>query len=293
MGALLLAFGIVGDWSKIGLIDTEAGSGELYVGETFDTPDGPITIGEYQYIRIDPEFTIQKYLNAFRLFAESGVEVTIGDSISHAWAGQGGLLDKQGKAADRGGNSYTAWRQLTPEHNALVDCMLQNPCHVIATMRSKTEYVMEANDKGKMVPKKVGMAPVQREGMEYEFTVMLEIDQKHIATTSKDRTNLFNGRYFQIAPSTGKALKDWLEKGAEAMMGDTELGLLMDEADKAGAQEALDELKIKATAAKPRMREDQIKLLGGSIVAASKRLVGSPAMTAAQAVNGATHTEAA
>lgn len=215
MGALLLAYGITGDWDKIGLVDTEAGSGELYVGETADTPDGPIKIGEYNYIRIDPPFTVAKYLEAIRAFEKSGVSLIITDSLSHAWAGQGGLLDKQGKVADRIGNSYTAWREVTPEHNSLVEMILQSSCHMICTMRSKTEYVLETNEKGKQQPKKVGMAPVQRDGMEYEFTVFLDIDHKHIATASKDRTNRLKGQYFQIAPSVGKTMLDWLDNGID------------------------------------------------------------------------------
>lgn len=215
IGALLLAFGITGDWSKIGLIDTENGSGELYVGHTVHTPEGAVTIGEYLYCRIEPDYEVSKYIDAQKSMEKAGVEVVIHDSTSHAWAGAGGLLDKQGKIADKSGNSYTAWRSITPEHNLFVETMLGSPCHIIATMRSKQEYVLETNEKGKQVPKKVGMAPVQREGMEYEFTVMLDIDMKHIATASKDRTSIFDGRFFQISPKTGQQLREWLELGKE------------------------------------------------------------------------------
>jgi hypothetical protein len=82
-------------------------------------------------------------------------------------------------------------------------------------MRSKTEYVLETNDRGKQVPKKVGMAPIQRDGMEYEFTVMLDIDASHVASTTKDRTSLFDGRYFKIGKDTGEELRTWLESGVE------------------------------------------------------------------------------
>lgn len=215
MSALLLAYGITGDWDKIGFIDSEAGSGELYVGTEAQCPEGIVKIGEYQYIGLDPEYTVPKYTNAIRAFEQAGMEVIITDSLTHAWAGVGGLLDKQGKVADRSGNSYTAWRSVTPEHNALVDAILQSSAHQICTMRSKTEYVMETNDKGKQTPRKVGMAPVQRDGMEYEFTVFLDIDHKHIATASKDRTNTLAGRFFQISPATGKELRAWLDGGVD------------------------------------------------------------------------------
>lgn len=199
--SLLMAFGIGG---KIGLIDTEHGSGDLYAH-----------LGNYDVITLDQPYTAQRYLEAIRAFETAGYDVIIIDSLSHAWAGEGGLLDKQGKVADRTKNSYTAWREVTPDHNALVNAMLQSPAHIIATMRSKTEYVLETNDKGKQVPKKVGMAPVQRDGMEYEFTVMLDLDQSHVATASKDRTGLFDGQYFTPSQETGQTLLAWLDDGVD------------------------------------------------------------------------------
>lgn len=215
MSSLLMAFGIVGDWSKIGLIDTENGSGELYVGQRVETPEGDVVIGNYLYCRIEAPFEPKKYISAQKAMEEAGVECVIEDSLSHAWSGSGGLLEKQGRESDRTGNSYTAWRNVTPDHNNLVESILTSPCHMICTMRSKQEYVLETNEKGKQVPKKVGMAPVQREGMEYEFTVMLDMDMKHIATSSKDRTSILDGTYFKPSPATGKALKNWLESGKD------------------------------------------------------------------------------
>jgi len=199
--ALLMAFGLGG---KVGLIDTEHGSGHLYAH-----------LGDYDVIGIEAPYTVAKYTQAIKAFEEAGYTTIIIDSLSHAWAGDGGLLDKQGKLADRGTNSFAAWRTITPEHNTLVDAMLQSPCHIIATMRAKQDYVLEVNDKGKQTPKKVGMAPVQREGMEYEFTVMLDVDMHHVASASKDRTSLFDGRYFKISQDTGRELLAWLETGAD------------------------------------------------------------------------------
>ena len=197
--ALLMAFGLGG---KVGLIDTEHGSGHLYAH-----------LGDYDVIGLEAPYTVAKYTQAIKAFEEAGYTTIIIDSLSHAWAGDGGLLDKQGKLADRGTNTFAAWRTITPEHNTLVDAMLQSPCHIIATMRAKQDYVLEVNDKGKQMPKKVGMAPVQREGMEYEFTVMLDVDMHHVASASKDRTSLFDGRYFKISQDTGKELLTWLETG--------------------------------------------------------------------------------
>lgn len=199
--ALLLAFGLGG---KVGLIDTEHGSGDLYAH-----------LGDYDIISVEAPYTVAKYTQAIKAFEAAGYATIIVDSLSHAWAGDGGLLDKQGKMADRGTNSFAAWRTITPEHNALVDAMLSSPCHIIATMRAKQEYVLETNSKGKQEPKKVGMAPVQREGMEYEFTVMLDVDMNHIASASKDRTSLFDGQYMKVTADTGKMLLAWLETGTE------------------------------------------------------------------------------
>ena len=212
LSSLLIAYGLVGDWSKIGLIDTEQGSGELYVG----TEISGVKIGEYMYGRITPPFEVSRYLEAVHALEQAGAEVIIVDSLSHAWAGEGGLLDKQGKIADRIKNSYTAWREVTPEHNQLVEVMLQSSSHIIACLRAKTEYALEETDKGKKAPKKVGMAPIQRDGLEYEFTVVLDLDQKHTASSSKDRTGMFDGRYFTPGPDTGKELLAWLEMGTDA-----------------------------------------------------------------------------
>jgi hypothetical protein len=217
MGALLIAYGLAGDWGKIGLLDTEQGSGELYVDTK--VPGTSTVIGEYLYWRVDAPYTIPKYLEGMKELEAAGCEVVILDSISHAWSGTGGLLDKVGNIAKRSntGNSYTAWRDVTPEHNSFVEAMLTSRAHVIATMRSKTEYVLEVNDKGKQVPRKIGLAPVQREGLDYEFTVVLEVDQaNHMAGATKDRTAMFDGEFFKLSPETGQRLKEWLERGVDA-----------------------------------------------------------------------------
>lgn len=198
--ALLLAFGLGG---KVGLIDTEHGSGDLYAH-----------LGDYDIIGIEAPYTVKKYLDAIKAFEAAGYSTIIIDSLSHAWAGDGGLLDKQGKIAGTG-NGYAAWRTVTPEHNSLVTAMLSSPAHIIATVRSKQDYVQEKDSNNKTVIRKVGLAPVQRDGLEYEFSVMLNIDDQHIANASKDRTGIFDGLYFKITQDTGKDLLAWLETGVE------------------------------------------------------------------------------
>ncbi len=193
-------------WEKVCVIDTENESGSLYVGKSV----AGITVGEYLTINLDAPYSAARYLEAITLAEQNGVEYLIIDSLSHAWTGEGGLLDVQGNVAKRSGNSYTAWREVTPMHNKLVDKILQCPMHVAVTLRTKTEYVIEENGSGKKTPRKIGMAPVFRDGIEYEFTLFLELDQNHAAAATKDRTGLFDGQYFVVGPDTGKRIHDWL-----------------------------------------------------------------------------------
>lgn len=202
-GALLIAQGLGG---RIALIDTENGSGELYADAC-----------DYDVCQITPDFTPDKYVAAIHEAERAGYDVIIIDSLSHAWSGEGGILEYVDKLKGRG-NDFAAWRKATPLHNALVNAMLQSPCHIIATMRAKTAYDMEKDERtGKIKPIKIGLAPVQRDGMDYEFTVVFEIDQqRHLAEATKDRTSLFDGQVFQITPETGEKLKGWLETGLPA-----------------------------------------------------------------------------
>jgi hypothetical protein len=201
--ALQLAFGL---GIKIDLIDTEHGSGDLYAD-----------LGDYDVITLEPPYTVAKYRGAIRTFEEAGYDTIIVDSLSHAWSGEGGLLDKQGQLENSGKyrNSFATWREITPEHNRLVEQMLGSPAHVIATMRTKTEYVVEKDDRGKNSVRKLGLSPVQRDGVEYEFTLVLDVAENHTARASKDRTSLFDGWCDRISAATGRTLRQWLESGTE------------------------------------------------------------------------------
>lgn len=211
--ALLIAFGICGDWTKIGLMDTENGSGELYAGAVI----GGVLIGDYNVLPLSPPYLPEKYIQAIQLAEHAELEVLILDSISHAWAGEGGLLDLHGQIASssKSNNSYTAWREVTPLHNRFVEAMLQSKIHIIATMRSKMDYALDKDKDGSTKVRKLGLAPVQRDGMDYEFTTVLDLSLEHVATASKDRTSLFDGRYFTPGLETGQVLKSWLEAGGD------------------------------------------------------------------------------
>ena len=220
MSSLLMAYGItkaefpnLSDaevWSKICIIDTESGSGSLYVGKQV----GATTIGAYNTITLPPPFAPEIFVDAIHMAENHGMNVIIIDSLSHAWAGAGGALDQQGKIAERSGNSWTAWRTITPQHNKLVDAMLQSPAHIIANMRAKMEYQQTTNSDGKKQIKALGMGVVMKEGIEYEFTVSFMLDYDHVANSTKDRTGMFDGKYFVIDENTGKQMYAWLSSGA-------------------------------------------------------------------------------
>lgn len=218
------------------MIDTEAGRGELY-GEDFD----------YDVMRLDAPYSPDRYIDAIREAEELGYDILIIDSLSHAWMGEGGVLSIVDKA---GGNSFTnGWKIGTPKQNALVHAIIASKMHIIFTMRSKSEFVLETNDKGKQVPKKVGMAPVQRDGLEYECTFYLEMSADHTAYISKDNTKLYKDNQYGITPSKemGKKLIEWLESGksqdeVEKEMFDRELSTLLDQIN---AVESLEGLKSK------------------------------------------------
>lgn len=202
MSALLIAKGL-GD--KIAVIDTERGSSELYSD-----------IADFDVCVLEPPFKVEKYIEAIDAANESKYDVIIIDSISHLWAGEGGLLDQHTAIASKTANSYTAWSKITPLHNRFIDSMLQSPSHIIATMRSKTEYVLEKNDKtGKTTIRKVGLAPVQRDTVTFEFTIVFDLDSDHMSVASKDRTAMFSNTYFRPSEEIGRKIKKWLDLGVE------------------------------------------------------------------------------
>ena len=203
--ALLIAQGLGG---RIALIDTEHESGSLYAD-----------LCEFDTASLTPPYTPEKYKNAIQEAEQAGYSVLIIDSFSHAWAGEGGLLDMHDKAAAamRSGNSFTAWREITPQHNALVEAVLGARLHVIATLRTKTAYDLVDDGNGKKKPVKIGLAPVQREGVDYEFTSVFDMSiDSHVATATKDRTRLFDGKHFTPGIETGQVLMNWLETGVDA-----------------------------------------------------------------------------
>lgn len=195
--SLLLAKGLTNDnLSKVAIIDTENGSADLYAH-----------LGNYNVLGLKPPYTPEKYIQAIEVCEKAEMEVIIIDSISQCWDE---LLDFHSKLA---GNSFANWAKITPRQKAFVDKILQADAHLIATMRTKQDYVLNQKD-GKYIPEKVGLKAIQRDGVDYEFTLVFDIDIKHFATSSKDRTNLFSGKpEFKINQATGKKILEWCNSG--------------------------------------------------------------------------------
>jgi hypothetical protein len=206
MGALLIAYGLCGNWNKIAVIDTENYSASLYAH-----------LGTFKVLNIGAPFSPEKYMEALKVCEQAGIEVIVVDSISHEWEGSGGILDIHSNMT---GNSFTAWGKLTPRHNAFVQAILQSAAHIIGTIRSKQEYVLSERN-GKQVPEKVGMKGITRDGMDYEFTLVLDLDIKHNAIASKDRTGLFMDKpQFFITPSVGEQILNWCHQGETEILKD-------------------------------------------------------------------------
>lgn len=187
---------------RVAVIDTERGSASLYSDRfAFDT------LALYTY---DPRDLVK----ALAAAGAAGYGAVIVDSLSHFWEGAGGMLEQVDNAAKRsGGNSFAGWKDARPLERAMVDALLAYPGHVIVTMRTKTEYVVETV-KGKQVPRKIGMKPVQRDGIEYEFDIVGDLDHDHSLTVSKTRCAELADEVIRT-PDTllGKRILAWLDDG--------------------------------------------------------------------------------
>lgn len=205
MGALLIAKGLGG---KIAAIDTEKGSLSLYAN----------VVG-FDVCELSAPFSPEAYVQAIKFAEDAGYEILIIDSISHEWGGEGGCLEINDKLADSKfkGNNWRAWSETTPRHNKFLESINKSSMHIIATVRSKmkTESVQGNNGKSQIV--KVGLGAEQRDGIEYEFTTVLDIShQGHFAVASKDRTGLFSNKDpFVLNEKTGASLLEWLNSGEE------------------------------------------------------------------------------
>ena len=191
--SLLLAKGLTGgDFTKIAIIDTENKSADLYAH-----------LGDYNVVSMDAPYSPERYIEAIELCERAGMEVILLDSISHCWDF---LLEVH---SNMPGNSFANWAKITPRQNTFINKILNSDAHIIATMRVKQDYVLNQKN-GKMVPEKVGLKAIQRNDLDYEFTIVFDIDTAHSAKATKDRTGLFvNSPEFKISSNTGKKIKAW------------------------------------------------------------------------------------
>ncbi len=200
--ALLIAFGLCGNWQNIAVIDTENRSADLYAD-----------LGNYNVLALAPPFTPERYCEAIGVCLKANMQVIIIDSISHEWEGTGGILDIH---AGMIGNSFTNWSKVTPRHNAFVQTMLQADVHIIGTIRAKQEYVLSEKN-GKQVPEKVGMKGITKDGLDYEFTLCFDLDITLKAKVTKDRTQIFFGKpEFIPSSETGAIILKWCNSGSTA-----------------------------------------------------------------------------
>jgi nucleoside-triphosphatase THEP1 len=201
MTALRIAHGLGG---RVAVIDTERGSASLYSGE-----QGL----DFDVLELD-SYEAEHFIGAIRQAEQAGYDVLIIDSLSHAWAGKGGILEFVDQAAKRsGGGSFSGWRDATPRHNQLVDAILGAKLHVICTLRSKVEHVIEQVN-GRTQVRKVGLQPVQRDGLEYEFTVVADVTQDHELIITKTRAAWLKDKIIREAgEELGQQLAAWLSDG--------------------------------------------------------------------------------
>lgn len=208
---------------RMAVIDTEHGSASKYA-DRFDFDTLPLETYEPT-----------TYVEAIAYLTEQGYKVIGIDSLSHAWIGKGGALEQVERASQKSatgnssGNSFNAWRNVTPQQNALVEAILGCKSHVIATMRVKTAYELQTNEKGKVQPVKIGLAPVQRDGFEYEFDVVGDMTRENDLVISKSRCPMLietnDGTYKKPGEDVAGILRSWLK--GEKVLSPQEIGALI------------------------------------------------------------------
>ena len=200
MSSLRLAKGLVGDDGKIVVLDTENGSASLYA-DRFD----------FYTDELKPPYSPNNYILKINEIEKFGADVCIIDSMSMVWSGQGGCLEMQNNL----GGKFQDWAKVSPQYEKFINKILQSPMHIICTARTKSDWSMEKDDKGKTVVTKLGLKTEARDGTDYTFTTVFRLNQSHIASISKDRTGLFEGRDEMITEETGKEFLNWLNNGAD------------------------------------------------------------------------------
>lgn len=211
---------------SVGVIDTERGSASKYVG-----------LNGWQFQTVQPDkYAPLSLVETLGVAAGAEFGCVVIDSFSHYWMGVDGMLEQVDNRA-HGSNTFSGWKEVRPEERRMIDALAAYPGHVIVTMRSKTEYVIEENDRGKKVPRKVGMKPEQREGIEYEFDLVGDMDLDNTLTVVKSRIHTLAKA---LIPLPGEELAteilSWLSDGEK-------IPTAREYRQRALAMDSLDELK--------------------------------------------------
>jgi DNA polymerase III delta prime subunit len=256
--ALLLAKHLGG---KVACIDTERGSASKYAGDVADFDTNELAF-----------FSVAAYLAAIKEAADGAYGVLVVDSMSHAWAGKGGVLEE----VDKRGGKFDAWRHATPLQQSLVDAILSYPGHVICTMRSKIAYDVtstERNGRKETKVEKLGLAPVQRDDLSYEFDVVFEMNDRNMATISKSRCAALAGQVIdKPGADVAAVLKRWLTDGAPVVERVDPVEALLAALKAASTPEALAKATDDASALKPTMTRPQVLLVADAVRVALARI---------------------
>ena len=202
--ALLIARGLAGPDGKIAVIDADFRTSRKYSDKV-----------KFDVVDLIDDYHPQRYIDLIELAARRGYDVLVIDPISHEWQGTGGVLELVDKEKERTNNPFGGWKVGSPLHKKFVDAIIKAPLHVVCTCRVKMEYVLEADERGKLHPVKKGLAPIQREGMEYEFDVCGSIDHLHDMRITKSRISSLDGACLhQPGEDLGERMRLWLTEGA-------------------------------------------------------------------------------
>jgi hypothetical protein len=205
---LIAAHVLAGPDGKVAVLDTEHGASQKYAGEVDERLSRPF---EFDVAPMEPPFHPERYVQAIEYAVDAGYDALVIDSLSHAWDGLGGILDLHDKFSKKRGDSFSAWRDVNPIQNALINAILSADLHIIGTMRSKKEYIVSQNDKGRTTIKKAGTKPTQRDDFEYEFDVYTVMDIDHNLIVEKTRCPALDlGVYAKPGPELWGVVKEWL-----------------------------------------------------------------------------------
>jgi hypothetical protein len=201
--ALVLACSLA---DKVAVVDTERGSASMYVG-----------LNGWEFDTLNPQsFNPATLIDALGVAAGAGYGCVVVDSLSHYWMGVDGMLEQVDKRTKNNNSFGSGWKDMRPIERRMIDALVSYPGHVVVTLRTKTEYAIEKDQNGKSKPVKIGMKPEQREGLEYEFSVVGDMDHSNTLTISKTRLPMLTGAIIEKpGPELAETIKDWLADGEE------------------------------------------------------------------------------